>query len=175
MTPLSPSGLCRVVRVWWLAEYICFTNYLEGADVTGRNDIDGRWPGDDEDDRSLADAYARLDDAASDLQALEAEVTKFVRQTVPGCGVIFGRWQSMRFVYAREYSLANGRRRCSAIPRRPPDVDTSSRKPSSGHSATGCVKAARSPSGTSTAWRDQSASSSPPPNIWRCGHRASAH
>lgn len=50
--------------------------------MTGPSDTDGRWPGDEEDDRALADAFARVDDARSDLQALEAEVTNFVRQTV---------------------------------------------------------------------------------------------
>ena len=50
--------------------------------VTDPIDIDGRWPGDEEDERSLADAYARVDDARSDLKVLEAEVTNFVRQTV---------------------------------------------------------------------------------------------
>ena len=45
-------------------------------------DIDGRWPGETEDGRALADAYARIDEAISDMQLLEDEVEKFVRQTV---------------------------------------------------------------------------------------------
>ena len=42
----------------------------------------GVWPGDGEDNRSLADAYARLNEARSTMESLEAEVMSFVRQTV---------------------------------------------------------------------------------------------
>ena len=42
----------------------------------------GVWPGDGEDSRSLADACARVNEARSTMESLEAEVTSFVRQTV---------------------------------------------------------------------------------------------
>ena len=50
--------------------------------MTDPSDIDSVWPGDGEDDRSLADAYARVNEARADMEILEAEVMGFVRQTV---------------------------------------------------------------------------------------------
>ena len=41
-----------------------------------------KWPGEEEDHRALADAYMRIDEAKSTLQALEAAVLDFVQQTV---------------------------------------------------------------------------------------------
>lgn len=41
-----------------------------------------KWPGEEDDHRALADAYVRIDEARSSLQALEAAVRDFVQQTV---------------------------------------------------------------------------------------------
>lgn len=50
--------------------------------MTDSSDINSRWPGDGEDERSLADAYTRLNEARSDMRNLESEIKNFVRQTV---------------------------------------------------------------------------------------------
>ena len=50
--------------------------------MTNSNGNGDVWPGDEEDNRFLADAYARVNEARSTLECLEAEVMSFVRQTV---------------------------------------------------------------------------------------------
>lgn len=45
-------------------------------------DINDGWPGEGEDDHSLADAYARVNEARSDMARLETEVREFVQRTV---------------------------------------------------------------------------------------------
>lgn len=59
-----------------------FHRKTEGPNVTEPTNNDGGWPGDSEDDRSLADAYARVHEAVSDFKKLESEVTTFHRRTV---------------------------------------------------------------------------------------------
>lgn len=46
------------------------------------SDINDGWPGEGEDDHSLTDAYARVNEARSDMAKLETEVREFVRRTV---------------------------------------------------------------------------------------------
>lgn len=50
--------------------------------MTERHGDSTKWPGEEEDHRALADAYVRIDEARSTLQALEAAVGDFVQQTV---------------------------------------------------------------------------------------------
>lgn len=50
--------------------------------MNGQNSDDRQWPGYEEDQRSLADAYVRIDTARRNLELLHAEVSNFVRKTV---------------------------------------------------------------------------------------------
>lgn len=53
-------------------------------------DINDGWPGEGEDDHLLADAYARVNEARSDMVRLETEVREFVQRTVEM--MVRGQW-----------------------------------------------------------------------------------
>ena len=50
--------------------------------MAGEHNDNRKWPGDEEDHSSLADAHTRINEARSAMENLDAEVRNFVRQTV---------------------------------------------------------------------------------------------